>query len=108
MNRRQKMKRMKQELEWYKSQCVPVREVRYDSRQYDIQRFCANVELVKDLTPYPDEEIVHKMLANRLTEVISKHMEVEGPVSYIHPIAGEMLRCRASIKLVVPYGGDRK
>lgn len=42
MNRRQKMKRMKQELEWYKKQMVPTREVRYDSREMRVETLCAS------------------------------------------------------------------
>mgnify|MGYP006992182280 CR=1 FL=1 len=37
MNRRQKMKRMKRELEWYKKQMVPTREVGYGSERLEVK-----------------------------------------------------------------------
>lgn len=97
MNRRQKMKRMKQELAWYKKQMNPVIEV---GEPYVIRPLYANVELVGS----GNEEIVHKMLANRLTDAVSTYMEVEIPKIYTHPIAGEVWRYRASIKIAIQKG----
>ena len=42
MNLRQKNKKLKQELEWYKKQMVPTREVRFDSRQMRVETLCTS------------------------------------------------------------------
>ena len=106
MNRRQKMKRMKQELEWYKKQMVPVREVGIDIRECDI-RTLVNVSY------YHMHDYYGRRLENMYREVGATlaHIIHENFIEYseepVDIYGDQMMKITAKLKVVVPYGGDR-
>lgn len=106
MNRRQKMKRMKQELEWYKKQTVPTREVRYDSREMRVETLRANhfynkdmVDYVREINPEGLNEMFRTDIIDQLEPWLEDHIQFE----YIHhedmPNTCEVI---GKIKVVVP------
>ena len=109
MNRRQKMKRMKQELEWYKKQMVPTREVGVDMRQTRVETLRAEKVIVSNdpLEVLPPEEYIfsqlNKMLLNELQKYIIYNRKI-GP--WLGPLPEKFIYT-AELKVVVPYGGDR-
>ena len=113
MNRRQKMKRMKQELEWYKKQTVPVREVVYDSMQMRVETLRANqfynkdtIDYIREKNPQSLDEMFREDIVDHLTPWLEEfirlkciHSKDNTPNTY--NVIGEL-------KVVVPHGGDRK
>lgn len=110
MNRRQKMKRMKQKLEWYKKM-VPVREVRYDSRQMRVETLRVSCYysgmMLEHLRNNDNLEWFDNILKEDFSKALSKKIgdyiqfrsgciDSDGDVKY----TGEL-------KVVVPHGGDR-
>lgn len=106
MNRRQKMKRMKQELEWYKKQLVPTREVAVDSRRYDIVDIAAKQIFSKEEIMFYDEIDMIDILTRKVTSCVDEYIEFKGPI-YKMPESPDGAIMYARLKVVVPHGGDR-
>lgn len=99
MNRRQKMKRLKQELEWYKSQMVPVREVRYDSRQMRVETLRSEICINIDDTQYITGELIYKMLYKDLEKHLHNYIKHE---CYDQVRGGGFYKYISELKVVVP------
>lgn len=99
MNRRQKMKRMKQELEWYKKQMVPMREV----ERPEIKTL-VNVSYYHMHDYKGRVDAVRREVGATLAHVIAEqYIEYD---SNIVDIGGDaMMKVTAKIR-VVPHGGD--
>lgn len=97
------MKRMKQELEWYKKQMVPVMEVGVDRREV---KTLVNVSYyyMHDYNGRSLENI-HREVGATLSHVIS-----ENYTEYDEEMVGigdcPMMKITAKVRVVVPYGGD--
>lgn len=99
MNRRQKMKRMKQKLEWYKKQMVPVREVRYDSRQMRVETLRAERYMDADGCRYIPSDVIFNHIIDDMKPELRKfmHYETEGPFQN-----SDYYRYAVELKVVVP------
>ena len=103
MNRRQKMKRMKQELEWYKKQCVPTRKVAVDSRQMRVETLRAEQMFIPRGYLYSNEQIVKDSLQRDLGRLLTNYIKWDRKFSS----CSDCQVISAELKVVVPYGGDR-
>ena len=104
MNRRQKMKRMKQELEWYKKQMVPTREVGVDMREMRVETLRVVDYAVDRGNGLPEHAIVSYLMKGfrpHLRPYLTIHKE-EVPSNEF----GRKYRYSAELRVVVPHGGD--
>lgn len=111
MNRRQKMKRMKQELEWYKKQMVPTHEVGYDSRQMKVETLCASqyyskshVDYLYSMNPEGLVERIREDFIDSLASGLEDYIQFSGIDHTDMPDTYEII---GKLKVVVPHGGDR-
>lgn len=110
MNRRQKMKRMKQELEWYKKQMVPTREVVVDMRQMRVETLRGSSYFHSSLDDYmrtrdPEGFIasVKDELCNDLAQSLEDFIDIK--IAYYED--DDIYEYIGELKVVVPHGGDR-
>ena len=110
MNRRRKMKRMKQELEWYKKQMVPTREVWYDSREMRVETLCASSYYHASLDAHcrridQENHIMHikESICRELAESLEDYITVN--IAYYED--DDIYEYIGKLKVVVPHGGDR-
>lgn len=104
MNRRQKMKRMKQELEWYKKQMVQTRDVGVDVERREVKTL-VNVSYyyIHDYNGRGLENIYREVGAT-LSHVISENY-IEFSEEQVNVYGDPMMKVTAKIR-VVPHGGD--
>ena len=103
MNLRQKHKKLKRELEWYKKQMVPTREIAVDSRQMRVETLRAKRYFHDRYLETLDEEDITDILLNDLSAGIKDHMEIIGPIYdkfMIYPYY------QATLRVIKPDGGD--
>lgn len=105
MNLRQKNKKLKQELEWYKKQLVPTREVRFDSRQMRVETICANTFYPGPLYDHcriidPEGFIIHvkEGICNELATTLEDYIRVD----VVYHEESDMYECIGKLKVVVP------
>ena len=111
MNLRQKHKKLKQELEWYKKQMVPTREVVVDSRQMRVETLCANqfyskshMDYLYSVNPEGLAEQIREDLIDSLSPSLEDYVHFTGIHHTDMPDTYEII---GKIKVVVPDGGDR-
>jgi hypothetical protein len=105
MNLRQKHKKLKQELEWYKKQMVPTREVRFDSRQMRVETLGVVHDFDIDRLQGATDDYIYDVLTRDFLPAIRANMSVDIP-EVRRDFGVPYYRYRASIKVVVPDGGD--
>lgn len=77
MNRRQKMKRMKQKLEWYQSHGTALKPtVVYPSERYEIRTFVAERIFSIEEVEFLGEDDIHDILAEDLLEGVKEVMDI--------------------------------
>lgn len=111
MNRRQKMKRMKQELEWYKKQFVPTRKVAVDSRQMRVETLCSSqfyskshMDYLYSVNPEGLAERIREDVIDYLSPTLEDYIYFTGVHRTDMPDTYEVI---GKLKVLVPHGGDR-
>lgn len=110
MNRRQKMKRMKRELEWYKKQMVPCKReyITLPFRIETVKASCAySCMMLEHLRKNDNWEWFDNLLKEDFSKALSKQIG-----DYIQFRSGCIdgngdLIYTGELKVVVPHGGDR-
>lgn len=76
MNRRQKMKRMKQKLEWYQNRDSVERPVLYPSAPYEIRTLAVDRMFSREDAEILGEDRIRDILAEDLLEGVNEAIEV--------------------------------
>lgn len=105
MNLRQKNKKLKQELEWYKKQMVPTRKIAVDSRQMRVETLCSSSCYHGALDAHcrtidPEGFITHvkEGICNELATTLEDYIKVD--VVYYED--SDIYEYRGKLKVVVP------
>ena len=104
MNLRQKNKKLKQELEWYKKQMIPTREIRFDSRQMRVETLAVQ-RSVSQASCIPVGYIYNELTRELMIDV-RKYIIYDNYKKLTHPIFPDEYIFTAEVKVVVPDGGD--
>lgn len=100
MNRRQKMKRMKQELEWYKNHIVRPKTI-YPRSEYDIQTYAVTRTFSAEDANILRDKGIHEYLAKDFIDMVRENMEVE--VAELWSIDGSAYKYDAILRIAKPY-----
>lgn len=110
MNLRQRHKKLKQELEWYKKQLVPTRKVAVDSRRMRVETLRASqyyskshVDYLYSMNPEGLAESVRKDMIDSLAPSLEDYIQFAG---IEHKYTVDTYEIIGKIKVVVPDGGD--
>lgn len=105
MNRRQKMKKMKQELEYYKKQDVSVKEIKYNRRDMRIKTFAASSYWHGSLNAHcwaidPEGFIttVKEHICSELATVLEDYISID----VVHHKNDDIYEYIGKLKVVVP------
>lgn len=105
------MKRMKQELEWYKKQMVPTRKVVVDSRQMRVETLYSSqfyskshMDYLYSVNPEGLAERIREDFVDSLASGLEDYIQFSGIDHTDMPDTYEII---GKLKVVVPHGGDR-